>query len=103
MPNPNQRLSFIGVGFAFSAPTWTSIVPQVVSDTELLSAPTLSGLQLNLSGILGPALGGFLVSSAGSNFVFIANAVCFLLVILSMLMTNFARRVPAAERPNDAV
>ena len=25
----------IGVGFAFNAPAWTSIVPQVVSDTEL--------------------------------------------------------------------
>jgi MFS family permease len=75
----------IGIGFAFNAPTWTSIVPQVVSDTELPSASTLSGLQLNLSGIIGPALGGFLVSSAGSNFVFIANAICFLLVILSIL------------------
>ena len=26
---------FIGVGFAFNAPAWTSIVPQVVSDAEL--------------------------------------------------------------------
>ena len=36
---------FIGVGFAFNAPAWTSIVPQVVSDAELPSAATLSGLQ----------------------------------------------------------
>jgi MFS family permease len=26
---------FIGVGFAFNAPAWTSIVPEVVSDVEL--------------------------------------------------------------------
>src|ERR1700731_2168766 len=39
---------FIGVGFAFNAPAWISIVPQVVSDAELPSAATLSGLQFNI-------------------------------------------------------
>jgi MFS family permease len=76
---------FLGVGFAFNAPTWTSIVPQVVSDTELPSAATLSGLQFNISGIIGPALGGLLVPLIGANFVFVANAACFLLVILVIL------------------
>src|SRR6476660_6806573 len=68
---------FIGVGFAFNAPAWTSIVPQVVSDAELPSAATLSGLQFNISGLLGPALGGLLVPLAGANFVFALNAACF--------------------------
>jgi predicted MFS family arabinose efflux permease len=71
----------IGVGFAFNAPAWTSIVPQVVSDAELPSAATLSGLQFNISGIIGPALGGLLVALAGANFVFVLNAACFLLVV----------------------
>jgi MFS family permease len=74
---------FIGVGFAFNAPAWTSIVPQVVSDAELPSAATLSGLQLNISGIIGPALGGLLVPLAGAKFVFAVNAVCFLVVVLA--------------------
>ena len=46
---------FIGVGFAINAPAWTSIMPQIVSDAELPSAATLSGLQFNISGIIGPA------------------------------------------------
>jgi predicted MFS family arabinose efflux permease len=75
---------FLGVGFAFNAPTWTSIVPQVVSDKELPSAATLSGLQFNISGIIGPALGGLLVPLIGVNFVFVANAACFLLVVLAI-------------------
>src|SRR6266446_9721184 len=74
----------VGVGFAFNAPAWTSIVPQVVSDGELPSAATLSGLQLNISGIIGPALGGFLIPLAGANFVFAVNAACFLLVVLAI-------------------
>jgi Transmembrane secretion effector len=43
--NPYLMLAsvfFIGVGFAFNAPAWTSIVPQVVADAELPSAATLS-------------------------------------------------------------
>jgi MFS family permease len=73
----------IGVGFAFNAPAWTSIVPQVVSDAELPSAVILSGLQLNVSGIIGPALAALLVPLAGANFVFALNAACFLLVVLA--------------------
>src|SRR5215475_2044448 len=71
----------IGIGFAFNAPAWTSIVPQVVSDAELPSAATLSGLQFNISGIIGPALGGLLIPLAGANVVFVLNAACFLLVV----------------------
>ena len=75
---------FIGVGFAINAPAWTSIMPQIVSDAELPSAATLSGLQFNISGIIGPALGGLLVPLAGANFVFALNAACFLLIVLAI-------------------
>src|SRR6201993_2192709 len=43
----------VGAGFAFEAPAWTSIVPEIVSGSELPSAVTLGGLQLSVSGILG--------------------------------------------------
>src|ERR1700751_3970078 len=75
----------LGVGFAFNAPAWTTIVSQVVSDGELPSAATLSGLQLNISGIIGPLLGGFLVRLVGANFVFALHASCFFLVVLAIL------------------
>src|SRR6516164_6748954 len=74
----------VGVGFAFNAPAWTSIVPQVVSDAELPSAATLSGLQFNISGIIGPALGGLLVALAGAHFVFALNTACFFLVVVAI-------------------
>src|ERR1700724_3602293 len=38
----------MGVGFALEAPAWTSIVPEIVSPSELRSAATLGGLQLNI-------------------------------------------------------
>src|ERR1700757_2967162 len=74
-----------GIGFAFNAPAWTAIVPELVSDEELPSAATLGGLQLNISGILGPAIGGMLLPLIGANWVFAVNAICFLIVILAIL------------------
>jgi MFS family permease len=75
----------IGIGFALNAPAWTSSVSEVVSNAELPSAVTLGGLQLNISGIIGPALGGLLVPLIGPNFVFAVNSACFLVVILAVL------------------
>jgi MFS family permease len=86
--SPSVILAFvflIGVGFALNAPAWTSSVSEVVSNAQLPSAATLGGLQLNISGIIGPALGGFLIPLIGPNSVFAANAACFLVVILAVL------------------
>jgi MFS family permease len=87
----------IGVGFAFNAPAWTAIVPEIVSDEELPSAATLGGLQLNISGIIGPAIGGFLLPLIGANWVFTINAVCFVLVILAIL--QWKRNEAASKLP----
>src|ERR1700746_198545 len=74
----------VGVGFAFEAPAWTSIIPEIVSDAELPSAATLGGLQMNISGIIGPALGGLLLPVIGPSSVFAVNAACFLGVIFAI-------------------
>jgi len=52
----------IGVGFSFYAPAWSALVPEVVSKEQLASAITLGGLQLNISGIIGPAIGGLILA-----------------------------------------
>jgi predicted MFS family arabinose efflux permease len=90
----------IGVGFAFNAPAWISIVPQIVSDAELPAAVTLSGLQLNISGIIGPALGGLLILLIGPNFVFAVNAACFFVMILAIL--HWKRATEQAELPRES-
>ena len=74
----------LGIGFAFNAPAWTAIIPEVVTKEDLPSATTLGGLQLNISGIVGPAIGGLVLSWLDVNFVFAINSACFLLVILAV-------------------
>jgi MFS family permease len=68
----------LGVGYAFAAPAWAAIIPEVVPKSELPSAIILSGVQMNLGGIVGPALGGLLLSVAGPGIIFSLNALAFL-------------------------
>jgi MFS family permease len=86
----------MGIGFAFAAPAWSSIVPEIVSPQELRSASTLGGLQLNISGILGPALGGVWLAWRGPTSVFAVNAACFLAVIVVVL--QWKPRLPQSSR-----
>jgi predicted MFS family arabinose efflux permease len=74
----------LGIGFACNAPAWTSVTPEVVTKEELPSALTLGGVQMNLSGILGPALGGMLLPLVGAYILFALNAAAFLLVIAAI-------------------
>ena len=85
--NPILLLSgvfLLGLGFAINAPAWASLVPQVVTDEELPSASALSGVQLNITGILGPAVAGVLLAKVSAPFVFGLNAAGFLLVLTSI-------------------
>ena len=74
----------LGVGFACNGPTWTSVIPDVVTKEELASAVTLGGVQMNISGIIGPAIGGLLLPLVGANVIFALNAAAFLLVLLAI-------------------
>jgi hypothetical protein len=60
------------------------VVPEVVSKEELASAVTLGGLQLNVCGIIGPAMGAAVLSRFGAPMVFAMNAVCFLIVTVAI-------------------
>ncbi len=75
----------LGLGVAFYAPVWGAIVPDVVSRDELPSAITLGGVQLNLSGIVGPALAGLLLPLLGVSLLISINALAFLVVALAVL------------------
>jgi MFS family permease len=86
--NPNLILScvfLLGIGLAFTAPAWPAIVPEVVSGEELPSATTLGSLQLTISGIIGPTVGGILLPLIGASWIFTLTTACFLVVILAVL------------------
>jgi Transmembrane secretion effector len=46
----------LGTGFAFQAPVASASIPDTVSKEQLPSAIALGGIQMNLAGIIGPAV-----------------------------------------------
>ena len=73
----------LGIGVAFFSPVWGAIVPDIVDKDELPSAITLGGVQTNLSGIVGPALGGLLLPLLGPPLLISVNAFMFLVVVFA--------------------
>ena len=87
----------LGIGFAFQAPVSSAAIPEIVGKEDLPSATALGGVQMNLSGIIGPALGGLLIPLVGISGVFTINAVAFLLVLLAV--STWTRKTPAFDAP----
>jgi len=90
----------LGIGFAFNAPVWAAIIPEIVRRRELASAVTLGGVQMNLAGIVGPALGGFLLPLLGPAALFSINALAFLLAAFVISRRYRDRRRPRPQLEN---
>jgi MFS family permease len=90
----------LGIGFAFNAPVWASIVPEIVQKEELASAITLGGVQMNLAGIAGPALGGLFLPIMGPAMLFSLNALAFLITAWVISQRYQRRRRPEPHLEN---
>src|SRR6202045_4457205 len=90
----------LGIGFGFNAPVWGSIIPEIVQKEELASAITLGGVQMNLGGILGPALGGLLLPIMGPAMLFSINALAFLTMAWVISQRYRRRRRPEPHLEN---
>jgi MFS family permease len=90
----------LGIGFAFNAPVWAAIIPEIVRKEELSSAVTLGGVQMNMGGIVGPAVGGLLLPIAGPAMLFSLNALAFLFAAWMISQQYREQRQPQAHLEN---
>ena len=75
----------LGTGFAFQAPVASASIPEIVGQEQLPSAIALGGIQMNLAGIIGPAIGGIMLPIVGVSGVFAMNASAFVLVLFAVM------------------
>ena len=68
-----------GVGLAMRWPVFSAIVPELVPRAQLPAALALNGIAMNASRIIGPLVAGALIAGAGSEYVFVLNAVLSLI------------------------
>jgi len=76
-----------GVAMAFNAPAWQVLTPRLVPREELTNAIFLNGLQFNLARVIGPALGGLLLSWQGPTALFAINTLSFVGVLIAISST----------------
>jgi MFS family permease len=107
--NPSILLLFtflLGVGSAFAAPAWQSVVPSLVPRQDLAAAVASNGVGVNISRAIGPALGGVIIGGMGIAAPFWLNALSNFGVIAALWWwspsTSGAHALPA-ERLTSAL
>lgn len=75
-----------GVTNAFDAPARQAFVSDMVSVEDTSNAVALNSASFNMARLIGPAVGGIAIVALGSGWVFIANAVTFLAMLIALLL-----------------
>jgi MFS family permease len=87
-----------GLAFALNGPTWQAFVPSLVPPEAMVNAIALNSAQFSLARVIGPALGGVLIVSAGPSVVFGINAGSFVAVLVALAMVRVPRHEPPPHR-----
>jgi len=83
----------IGVGNALGAPALNSILPTLVPKPDLPGAVALQSVQMNLSRVVGPAIGAAIYAGVGASPVFVLNALTYLFAIVALLAVQYPGHV----------
>jgi MFS family permease len=89
---------FLGLINAFDNPTRQAFVVELVGPKQLQNAVALNSSLFNAARIVGPAVGGILISTVGIGQTFLWNGFSFLPVIAGLLMMRI-REFHAVSKP----
>jgi MFS family permease len=89
----------MGAASAISIVAWQSLVPELVDRPSVPAAATLDGMSFNAGRIVGPAVGGVLLSVVSPPWIFGLNACVFALAGLAFWRWTPARVDRAVREP----
>ncbi len=79
-------LILLGAAQSFSFPSSSALVSQVIPESAFENAITWRSSATQLSAVLGPTTGGFLIGLlGGASYVYMCSAICFLTVVILFL------------------
>jgi MFS family permease len=88
----------IGVGNSLSAPGIAAILPTLVPRADLPGAVSLQSVQMNLSRVIGPAIGAVIYSRTGAAPVFALNAGTYLFAVAGVVLARYRPYAPGQVR-----
>jgi|SRR5579864_1199051 len=91
----------LSAGDACEAPSWRSLLPDLVAREDLPPANALNGIEFNLARAVGPALAGLIIAATGVGAAFVLNALSFLGVIV--VITRWKRPTRRSEAPAETL
>jgi MFS family permease len=81
----------VGVGQALNGPVFSAVLPMLVGRRDMPGAISLQSVQMNLSRVLGPALGGLLFPLVHAWGIFVVNAATYIFVIVAVLTVRLPK------------
>jgi MFS family permease len=72
----------LGVGVALNGPAYQTVLSELVPASEQQNAVLVYYMGLNITRVLGPAMGGFVLGFAGASSAFFLNAISFFGLII---------------------
>ncbi len=78
-----------GIMMSFNQPARQSLISELVPARDLMNAIALNSATMNLTRVLGPAIGGLLIASVGVAGAFYLNAASFLAVLYGLALMHF--------------
>jgi MFS family permease len=88
-----------GITLAFDAPGRQALTFQLVGPRELPNAVALNAGLFNGSRVVGPAIAGIVIATAGTGICFVLNAVSFLAVLAALASIRPAELHPVERDP----
>lgn len=89
----------VGAGNALQAPSFASLIPNLVPRRDLSGAVSLNSANMNLSRVIGPAIGGVLYAKVGASWVFFLNALTYLFIVAAISRVRTPPMAPG--RPDE--
>jgi len=87
-----------GMMLSFNQPARQSLISDLVPKELLTNAIALNSATMNLTRVIGPAIGGLLIASVGSAGAFYFNGASFLAVLWGLALMRFPPRVVRASK-----
>src|SRR5438309_2375517 len=94
--------AILGISNSFEMPTLSALVPELVRRDEIQSAISIDRSVFHGSRVVGPAIGGYLISAWGMASAFFVNAISFVALIIAIMSLPPRARGTAEEEEKRA-
>ncbi len=83
---------------SFDGPARQALIPNLVPREQLPNAISLNTIMFQIASVLGPSLAGIVIAALGVGWVYVINALTFLIVIGALLMMRDVRSASGGGR-----